>query len=263
MRCAPWVELGDLTLWWPPNLDNDDDRAAIIDAASDVLYGLSAEQYGGVCTSTVRPCGTGVAGGSIPDWWWDTAGVDRWRAAGWPWSGLRACTGGDCSCAYRRLDLPGGPVVEIIEVVEDGVALDPTTYRLVGSRSLYRVEGSWRCTQPLHLPLDEPGTWGVTYRHGVAPPPAGVLAARALVTELAKARAGDKTCRLPARVVEAARQSVSVMIEPLAGLLAEGLTGIAEVDLFIRSANPTRAIRPGRVRSPDERTFVAERPLGS
>jgi hypothetical protein len=204
----PWAavdQLGDL----PAGVD-DDLAAEALQVASDVLFQFTRRKYPGVGLSTIRP-----------------AGRDR-------------------SCPpVPEIRLPSVPVVEIVEVVVDGVVVDPTEYRVDNDGRLVRLPdiagrpGRWPAWQDLTLPATEVGTFEVTYRHGQSPPSGGVRAAVTLARELAAGWSTDpavmSTCRLPKRVTTISRQGVTLaVLDPLT-LFADGLCGIPSVDLWVAS----------------------------
>jgi hypothetical protein len=118
--------------------------------------------------------------------------------------------------------------------------LDPDTYKIVNSQYL----------QLTGTQLDVCGL-EVTYTYGVPAPVAGRRAARTLARELVKGWSDDDTCALPDRVQSIDRQGISIAVMDPQDFLDEGRTGLYEVDLFLRAANPDKARKPARVFSPD------------
>lgn len=234
-------------------------RVAATDWATYILWALSGRQFG-ACSVTVRPCGPtcgnnfgyltfpvnsgGSAGGMGP---WMVPWIDNglWRNCG--------CAGG-CSCSARcEVALPG-PVVTIDEVQVDGITLPVDAYRLDHVRSipvLVRIDGEcWPECQDMDAGIDEPGSFAITYQRGTAVPHAGTLAAGQLAGEFAKACQGGD-CVLPQQLASLTRNGVEVQVVDPASLLEDGLTGIANVDLWIRAVNPARRPMRSRVMSPD------------
>jgi hypothetical protein len=221
----------------------------------DALTGRRFEQ----CAVNYRPCGPKCAqsfgyltwpvgasanGGGMP-WMipWVDAGV--WRNCG--------CTGG-CTCrAACEVPFPG-PVSSISEVLIDGVALDPAAYRLDSHKGvpvLVRTDGvCWPECQDMALDINEVGSFTIVYRPGTGLPTAGRIAAGLLACEFAKACAGQD-CALPQQLASLSRNGVEVQMVDPASLLADGLTGIANVDLWVRSVNPQRKAQRSRVYSSD------------
>jgi hypothetical protein len=148
-----------------------------------------------------------------------------------------------CGCAgadRSALLLPrayGG----VVAVRLDGVTLDPSTWRWDGVR-LHRTDGTrWTFT---------PGGLAVDLYENARPDGLAALAAGALAVEYARARSGG-SCRLPSRATSVARSGVTVQLASPADMYPQGLTGITEADLFIRSVNPHRLVTAPTVWSPD------------
>ncbi|WP_428950954.1 hypothetical protein [Streptomyces sp. cg35] len=171
------------------------------------------------------------------------------------------CTqGAGCGCgpAVPTVRL-AGPVHKVVGVVVDGTELPADAYAVYDQRDLVRLDGKgWPCCQRLDKPLTEPGTWAVNYERGKPLSVAGRRALGALACEFTRLCVGDK-CRLPSRVTNVSRDGVTWQIDP-STFYAEGLTGITEVDLWIKAVNPHQRQRrassrnidrpsPGRVRS--------------
>lgn len=160
-----------------------------LEAAALILYALTGERFG-LCETTVMPC------------------VER------------RCQRLVCDCCrLEEVWLPG-PVDSIIEVLIDGVVLDPTLYRVDDHRWLVRLDGEkWPvCPTPFE----------VTYLVGLPVPAGGEAMVAELACEIAKAACDDKTCRLPRRITALSRQGVSITFEHFTGL-----TGLFEVDSWV------------------------------
>ena len=158
---------------------------------------------------------------------------------------------GACSCrdSSAVIGLPA-PVDSVVRVVQDGVELDPSTYRIDNRRLLVRQDGlGWPFHQNLDAPLGEVGTWGVTYVYGSPVPISGQMAAGALACELAKAYTGDNTCQLPRRFSSITRQGVTVAALDTFEDIDKGRTGIWSIDAWIASV--TKAPQRSTVMSPD------------
>jgi hypothetical protein len=151
-----------------------------------------------------------------------------------------------CNCTdtvagrHVRLRLRGTPVRQVQKVVKNGETLDPSQYKIVNG-SMLQLTGT---------SLDVCGL-EITYTYGVNVPTAGRRAARLMAAELCKGWGGDETCMLPDRVTNVNRQGFSFTIMDPQDFLEEGRTGLYEVDLFLRAANPDKARKPARVFSPD------------
>lgn len=242
----------------------------VAEAASQLMYELSARQFPGNCQRKVRPCrqtcscfGFSPSLGLGP-WYW----TSQWwgGVGGWNW---RNECGDSCGCGSESyIKLAGYPVQSIIEVKLDGTILDPFTYRLDNRRNVIRladvtnpavpVDLFWPVCQDLSLPDTEAGTFSVTYEWGQAPPELGRMAAAQLAVELWKSMPQNGgVCRLPTRVTKITRGGVTMeRIVPLAELLRQGATGLPLVDSFMALVNPQGAKRRSAVFSPDVQPFA-------
>lgn len=234
-------------------------RNAASSWAAYILWALTGRQYG-PCSVNYRPCSPrcgntigylafpvgqgGYSGGTAP---WMIPWIDNgvWRNCG--------CTGG-CSCR-ARCEVPlQGPVSMIDEVRVDGVVLTPTAYRLdsyQGIPVLVRTDGEcWPECQDMEADVTETGSFVITYRRGVEVPRAGQIAAGELAAEFAKA-CTNQSCSLPQQLASLSRNGVEVQVLDPTTAFDNGLTGIANVDLFIKAVNPYRRASRARVRSLD------------
>lgn len=225
--------------------------------AIEILWAASGRQFG-LCTSTYRPCVRGCEGGDGQINEWNIIGVkplltwDPW--AGSIFASIRCgCAAQVCSCTRLEvLDLWDRPVRKVNEVIIDGDVLDESAYRLSKNR-LLRIDGeSWPLCQDWTVDADQVGAWTVEYVHGRPAPFGGKVSAGILASELAKAVCNDDTCELPRRVQTVSRAGVTVgFVDPMQ-FLAEGKTGLYEVDLWLQSVNPHRLARRARVYRVDD-----------
>lgn len=228
--------------------------------ATEILDALTGRRFS-QCPVNYRPCGRRCTlaqgyftwpvgapanGGGMP---WMVPFIDMgvWRNCG--------CTGG-CSCSARcEVHFPG-PVAVVTEVKVDGLVLNPLAYRLdvhKGVPVLVRTDGEcWPECQDMALNTTEVGSFVVTYRPGEPLPLSGQLAAGALACEFARACQGQ-ACALPQQLQSLTRNGVQVEVVDPASLLENGLTGLAQVDLWIRAVNPARKAQRSRVLSSDLR----------
>lgn len=226
--------------------------------ATEILDALTGRRFA-QCALDYRPCGRRCTlaqgyftwpvgapanGGGMP---WMVPFIDMgvWRNCG--------CTGG-CSCSARcEVHFPG-PVAAVTEVKVDGLVLDPAAYRLdlhKGLPVLVRTDGEcWPECQDMALDTTEIGSFVVTYQPGEPVPLSGRLAAGLLACEFAKSCAGQD-CSLPAQLQSLTRNGVQVQVVDPSSLLENGLTGVAMVDLWVRSVNPLRKAQRSRVLSSD------------
>lgn len=148
-----------------------------------------------------------------------------------------------------------GPVVQVTNVVVDGTEIAPESYHLEGNY-LYRTAGGAWPAQDMTIPTGTPGTWSVTYVRGVAPPPGAALAVGQLAKEFWNVCSGTGKCRLPKRWQTIQRQGVTITKADPTDILAQGYTGIPEVDIWVKALNPHQLTQPARVASPDYSSTV-------
>ncbi|MBP2703523.1 hypothetical protein JOL79_06885 [Microbispora sp. RL4-1S] len=227
-----------------------------LDVATEILWRLSGRRFG-LCELTVRPCLQPCATPSMMPAYPTSSppGAFSPVMTGGVWLNM-ACgkCGDECACgSLCEIVLPG-PVDSIVEVKLDGAVLDEAEYVVFDHRTLARVPPEcWPSCQALTLPDTEVGTWSVTYRQGIPVPPGGLMAAGMLACELGKACSGSSGCKLPKRVQTLTREGVTVgFLDPMS-FLTDGLTGLYEVDLWLRTVNPGGLLQAPRVYSPDRR----------
>jgi hypothetical protein len=266
--CTAWISGADVAACRGDTTASDavlyDDVAV---QASMLLYELSGRQFSGLCERTVRPgrvgcgCWAGIpADVALPATW------GSWGGYGWGWWG----EGHRFGCeALSRVKLAGYPVREIVEVKIGGTVLPELdtggqpNWRLDDWRWLTRMGETvngvvqarrWPGCSRLDVEDTEPGTFSISYRHGVDPPPLGAQAAAQLASELFNA-CGGGDCKLPARVTRVVRQGVTLDRVVAAALaFREGATGLQLVDAFLAAYGLTGRRRPS-VWSPDVPPF--------
>jgi hypothetical protein len=213
--------------------------------ASSTLWALSGRRYG-LCQVTVRPC----------DVFCLSCGANRPAGRELPFQiggQVYAC---GCGCASACcpaacvVSLSPLPVYDIVSVRVDGVPVPRSGWKVLNSTYLVRVGGCWPKCQDLSLPDSSPGTWSVTYRRGIPVPADGLWVASMLACEIAKQCAGKK-CRLPARVTQLSRDGVSMTMVDKMEFMDKGLTGLPEVDRWLRSVNPHGLSAPPQIWTPD------------
>lgn len=252
--CTPWITADDVAASCDA-LEHSGDPSVYDDAAlqaSQLLYELSGRQFSGECGPvTVRPC---------------TPGCGCWSAPyiGWPYSwdwylGCWASPAGDrCGCSPLSTVKLAGSVREVSEVKIDGVALDPSEYRVDKRKYLVRLaddEGDpqrWPGCQRLDLDDTEESTWSVTYTFGQDVPAAGVSAAVELACQLAEfGVTGD--CALPAGVTKVTRQGITIDLEKAQG---DWWAVLPLVAAFLKAYNPAGLRRRAALWSPDVTPFA-------
>jgi len=255
--CGPWVTDADVRVCCP-DLELGFDLTDVITFASALLFRLSGRQYPGECTRLVYPCkgdngGCGCSGGLgllNTSWWWL---YNSYPAYPFPnGDGTGFVNIGRCGqkCNLNRVKLPS-TVNEIIEIIIDGVVLDPSAYKIEAYRWVARVDGGkWPCSNLLTGEPGDPGVWTIEYSYGKPPPADAKTAAAIFACELAKARCGAENC-LPARVKAISRQGIDLAFADPMTFLDNGEVGIYEVDLWLKSVNPSKLKRRSRVHRPD------------
>jgi len=215
-----WIEAGDLTN--PTAADAD--SAAL--AASWILYKLSGEKYPGVSRST--------------DWYGTDVDYLDYSAYTSEFRHVNVFEVKDYTT--KRLRLRSQPVQRVESVYAGAEELAPSDY-VIGNRSyLARTNGRvWDMARGVT----------VTYLHGVEPPEPGIRAAQRLADELVLSVTNPEACVLPDRVTSVSRQGISYTILDAQDFLENGRTGIYEIDLFLKTANPIGARKRPKVYSPD------------
>lgn len=227
-----------------------------IASASYVLWALSGRRFG-VCEITVRPCSRECLGQGGPlyvPWasFYSSGFVVPYLFRG-AWYNLSCGCQSECSCTELcEVTLPS-PLCEVSQVKLDGVVMDPAAYRCDDWRKLVRIDGGcWPLCQDMDKDDDQPNTWSVTAQFGLEVPAMGKLAAAELACEFLKGCVGVE-CALPQRVTTLTRQGVSATFFDPQDFLANGKTGIYNVDLFLTASNPYGLAARPTVWSPDVR----------
>jgi hypothetical protein len=254
--CAPWDPI------WTCDVSAKAPEATgfAVEAATGIIWALSGRQFG-TCAVTLRPCRRSCYDDA---WWsawgapWSTTGQADTAYAGdlsygpfgWFAMGCGSCAG-ECGCSDISETLLPSPVNSVTQVMIDGVALDPSAYRVDNNRLLVRTDGQrWPRCNDLAKADDQPGAWSVTAQYGKDVPTGGRLAVGELACEILRAMDG-KDCRLPAGVTNIARQGVTINFPDLGELFRKGRTGLYLPDAFIASVNPYNMASRSRVYSVD------------
>lgn len=226
--CDAWTSVADVQGCEGCAELSDTAVSSAIGVVSEILYNLSERRFSGVCTDVVRPCS---------------------RRCG--------CAADDCSCpGLSGVALGGWPIIAVSEVLVDGVALDPSAYRVDNGSTLVRLDGdAWPCCQDMSLPVTELDTWQVTYSYGRAIPSGGQLAAKLYACEVAKLCAGGE-CRLPAKVQSVSRQGVTAGFIDLGAVAEMGQIGIPIADQWLASLDHARQGRGLLMASPDSHRMI-------
>lgn len=264
--CTDWISGEDVAaVCGDPAYASDPtgyDNAAHI--ASQVLYELSGRQFSGLCGPvTVRPCVRSCScwvPGSLAFWyvgaggWWGSQAYYIGGGGGGV-SAVQDCgSGGGCCGALSRVKLAGYPVREIEEVKINGDVIDPSNYRLDGWKWLTYLNDAdgnfqrWPACQNLGVDDTEPGTFSVTYMHGIEPPSVGLEAAAQLACAIASL---GEDCGLPAGTSRVTRLGLQIeMLQNKQGVPI-AFQSIPLVQLFLSTYNPAGLRRRSAVWSPD------------
>lgn len=244
---------------------SEEAQASFERMAAELLWEMTDRVFG-LCEVSVRPCRGGCSSASrwIDTFWgrgpypWGDISAGSWvpLLIGGEWFNMGCGCVGTCSCAETgptSLRLPG-PVVEVVSVTIDGVALPSSAYQVLYGRNLVRLDGDvWPACQNLLADATQEGTFEVVYRRGVEVPTGGQIAAGVLACELAKAACQDGTCQLPQRVQTVTRQGVTVGIVDAFQGLTDGRTGIWLIDAWVAATKGATKKAFAGVRSPDYR----------
>lgn len=215
-----WIEASALTHPTYP----DADSAAL--SASWILYKLSGEKYPGISTST--------------DWY--VANIEASHVSPYSAAAGHVNMYEAHDHTSPRLRLRSRPVQRIDSVAVGQSPLGPDDIFLVNKAFVSRRGGKvWNFQEGVT----------VTYVHGVEPPEPGVRAAQRLADEIVLSVKDPDACSLPDRVTSVSRQGVSYTVLDAQDFLQDGRTGIYEIDLFLKTANPIGARKRPKVLSPD------------
>lgn len=202
---------------------------AAVEIASWILYKLTAEKYAGTETTT--------------DCYNRDSYIDM-RFKPQLINGQMYNIPAETTSGFRNLRLRQSPVLSVIKVEINGQVWDSSNYTL--RNNAYLVKKS-----AVPWIMDSVTDVCVTYRHGTPPPRAGKYAAIRLANELILGAMGSAECALPERVSTVSRQGISMTFIDPQDFISEGRTGLYEVDLFIKAANPDKARKKPRVYSPN------------
>lgn len=188
------------------------------------------------------PVDSAVSGGAAGPWMVPFVDNGAWRNCICP---------GLCRCQASCEVILEGPVAVVDEVLIDGVALDPSAYRLDDGNILVRTDSEcWPQCQDMDAGPDEVGAFTVTYQQGIPVPRAGQIAAGLLACQFAKSCAGGD-CILPQELQSLSRNQIEVQVIDPAALPESILTGIAQVDRWVRAVNPANLRARPRLLSRD------------
>lgn len=217
MGIEAWADLVDLPADRPALPGGDDEWNGYLVAASETLYGLTGRRYPGIRERAVEVYAPA------------RCGEHRCHA-----------------CRPLAVRLPNRPVVALLAVrTRDGEPLPVGNYRLARGGYLEAAPGVAAVLPTCSVPLR------LRYRFGRAVSDAGRVHAAALALALGQARLDPDSSPLPGTITSIVRQGTTLTLQPASALNAAGLTGLAAVDSWVSSVNPTRSTRRPRSWSPD------------
>ncbi len=238
--CGSWiVDAADLCGPCLPESEDGPTPDEIVEkwgpVATLVLWALTGRQFPGVCTDKVWP---NVGGDHCGRQWLDYPDLI---------GGARPLLVDECSRDHGAVLLPHRPVRRVTEVMLNGETLDPSQYRLKDRAWLVRCDGTWPCWQAV---CDD--TFTVTYEYGATLPAGAATMAGRYACELARACTPGCECRLPSRAQTIVQEGITTAVllgDPLA-MLDAGVTGLPEVDAWVKALNPAGISRAARVLNP-------------
>jgi hypothetical protein len=212
--------------------------------ASNILWTMSGRKYSGTVTTTERYFTSMDAyrygGLSAKNFFPNIVHGEIYNIPSEDWQD--SAFESDGSSTFSRIRLRGKPVreVHLVRSLYTGDIVSNDSYYVGDHSTIVAYQGTpW-----------PPGHVEVTYTYGAMPPIAGRKAAMILAVELIKLWSGDD-CALPDRVTSISRQGVSYTILDNQDFLENFRTGIYAIDLFLKMANPAKALAPSKVFSPD------------
>ena len=235
-----WVTPSDLGTTYAAS-DYADDACQM---ASNILWAFSGRKYNGTTTVTERYITSINAlrfqGGSAKNFFPHMVSGNVYNVPTEDWND--SAYESDGTSSLSRIRLRGKPVQEVhlVRSMYSGTIVEPDLYYVAEHSKLVAYRG---------IPWP-PGNLEVTYTYGIKPPTAGRMAAKEFAIQLIKLWEGDD-CALPDRVTSISRQGVSYTILDNQDFLENMRTGIYTIDIFLKSANPSKALMPSKVFSPD------------
>lgn len=232
-----WVAAAEVTA--ADSEATEEEAAAAVRVATDVLYALSGRRFPGPRTATLR----------IPP---TVQGGPELLPVAAPWAGAASRRGG-CGACITGYDPLLHPIRSVVSMSVGGVDVPAEQIDASNGRTIRVLRGDvsdplavnrWCGPDGVYslMPGGGCGCAGpgaeVTLRWGADVPEGGVAAARLLAIELCKALRGDGGCRLPGNLVSINRQGVSIVLDPTT-FLDKKRTGIPFADLWLTAVNPS------------------------
>jgi hypothetical protein len=224
-----WVTVRDLGPEW----ESSDYAADAVKAASYIMWALSGRKYTGITTVTERYVRFAplINTRLIQEAAILNSRVNKALSIIEPWVS-----------AETRIRLRGQPVQNVVTVRNvGGEIVNPDSYYVVDHSTLQFSDGA----------LIVPADIEISYTYGGQPPVLGKMAARRIAIEFVKLWEGNEDCALPQRITNVTRQGVTYTVMDSQDFLEEMRTGIYEVDIFLKTSNPHKALKRSKVFSAD------------
>lgn len=184
----------------------------------------------------------------------------------WVWPPINAVE--EYKTNQRNIHLRGRPIRSINSITIDGVEV--TDYQVMNTSTIELPEkcgDTWLWTSGVSWsgPGPVPLNWWdgnvsrclhkviVDYTYGSEAPEGIENAINILAEEIQLAFDGSDECRLPQRATEVSSRGITMEMLNPSFFIQNGLTGIPEVDLFVKMHNPSNAKARARVYSADFR----------
>lgn len=163
----------------------------------------------------------------------------------WHNGGISGPSGRSCAIWLEHT-----PVVGVDAVTISGDLVDPSTYRMEGSKLVRRGQCWPVTTGEWQIPITIDYRWGVPI--DVTSPMWGMVAAAMgeVAFEIATALCGGE-CRLPSRAITVTRFGQTVQLQDPQQTIDNRLLGLELADQLILTVNPARRQTRSRVYSPD------------
>lgn len=237
----------------------DDPRLTdAVEDATEIIYYLTGKQFVGTCTATERPCipcGCSCGGGTGNYY---MANNPLFYLNNWPW--LAPC---DC-CTPNQIKLDHWPVTNILSVTRGGITIDDVnllselyhideySYLVANDNAPFPSCGNMFEPLDEDLPYAERPPFSVTVEYGMQVPGMVRRATRTMACQLVR-QCLDLDCQIPKQATSMIRSGVSYELENVIDYLSTGRTGIYEVDLCVRTFNPSLIQSPAFIWTPDMR----------
>lgn len=179
----------------------------IIAIATDYLFNRSCRLFPGECQRSVWPC------------------TDNCHETRYP---CAPCGSPSSVTIPTRVG-----IISVDQITENGVTLDPSSYRLERGNVIVRLDGLR--FQRNNFGLTATGTETIiTYTEGASPPPLLVAALKELACEFKKLVSGDADCALPPHIKSLSQRGTQIDFNDITALFESNTTGLPMVDYALK-----------------------------